>query len=139
MRQIKFRAWNKKWERMVDNVLVNSDVVLWTCNLDICHPDWDYLDEDIKVMQFTGLLDKNGKEIYEDDVVIAWSEGCKHIGQIKWRLEGQPAIIIYPAYFNGVFWCLHGASIGEEQYYDEGIEIIGNIYQNPELLEINRD
>ena len=79
--------------------------------------------------QFTGLLDKNGIEIYEGDIVEAWSEGYSHTGEIRWRFEGQPAIIIYPAFANQGFWKLHG-----QHGVDDGVKVIGNIYQNPELL-----
>lgn len=87
------------------------------------------------VGQFTGLKDKNGKEIYEDDVVSAWSEGYNHKGKIKWRLEGMPCIIIYPAFANQGFWKIHGSlNIHDGSYYDDGVEVIDNIHDNPELI-----
>jgi len=81
------------------------------------------------VGQFTGLTDKNGVKIFEGDIVEAWSEGYKHIGEIRWRLEGQPAIIIYPAFANQGFWKIHG-----DKGMDNGVEVIGNIHDNPELI-----
>ncbi len=81
------------------------------------------------VGQFSGLTDKNGAKIFEGDIVEAWSEGYKHIGEIRWRLEGQPAIIIYPAFANQGFWKIHG-----DKGMDNGVEVIGNIHDNPELI-----
>lgn len=89
------------------------------------------------VGQFTGLLDKNGKRIFEDDIVSAWSEGYNHKGRVRWRLEAQPSIIIYPAFANQGFWKLHGNRDGDSfigNKVDDGVEIIGNIHDNPEIL-----
>lgn len=91
------------------------------------HDQFEIISE--TVGQFTGLTDKNGAKIFEGDIVEAWSEGYKHIGEIRWRLEGQPAIIIYPAFANQGFWKIHG-----DKGMDNGVEVIGNIYDNPELI-----
>jgi hypothetical protein len=83
------------------------------------------------VGMWTGLTDKKGKKIFEGDIVEAWSDGYKHTGAIKWRLEGQPAIIIYPAFANQGFWKLHGNS----KRCDDGVTVISNIHDNPELIK----
>src|SRR5699024_11157852 len=82
------------------------------------------------IMQYTGQKDKNGTEIYGGDIVEAWSEGSKHIGAVRKRIDGL--YIIYPAYCNG-FWGLKPNNVGETT-----VEIIGNIYENPELLEVEQ-
>ena len=84
---------------------------------------------------FTGLVDKNGKEIYDGDIVEAWSEGYKHTGEIRFRLEAQPCYIIYPAFANQGFWKIHGQKNRKGIYTDDGIEVIGNIHENPELIK----
>mgnify|MGYP001207977073 CR=1 FL=1 len=79
------------------------------------------------VGRFTGLNDKNGNEIYEGDIVEAWSEGVKAIGEVKRRMDGL--FIIYPAYQRGEFW-----GLCPDVYGHTTVEIIGNVYENPELL-----
>ena len=83
--------------------------------------------DDIILMQSTGLLDKNGKEVFEGDVVIALSQGVKGIFEIKRRIDGL--LFLYPAGKDGQFWYLSPTEDGRET-----IEIIGNIYENHELL-----
>lgn len=80
-------------------------------------------------MQSTGLFDVNGKEIYEGDVVIAWSQGVKETFEIKRRIDGL--WLLYPAWKDGQFWYLSPTEDGCET-----IEIIGNIYENLELMEV---
>lgn len=85
------------------------------------------------VMQFSGLLDKNNREIYEDDIVIAWSQGSKGTFIIKWRQEGSPCFILYPAWQHREMWHLSGSKDRKGNYVDT-VEIIGNIHENPEKL-----
>lgn len=85
-----------------------------------------WIDEDT-ICQFTGLNGKNGKLIWENDIVEAWSQGRCAIGKIKHRIDGT--WIMYPAWQNGEMWYLLPN--------DDGIttvEVIGNIFDNPELI-----
>ncbi|MFC6292491.1 hypothetical protein BHU61_06625 [Macrococcus epidermidis] len=127
---LKFRAWDKKKKEMFNVIAINMKLkrVYETWNEDgknLFAP----LDGTI-LMQSTGLTDKNGKEIFEGDIVKAWSEGYCGTFQVKWRNEGAPMYILYPAWQNEQFWNLHGNSIR----VDDGIEIIGNIHESPDLL-----
>ena len=121
----KFRAWLKNDKEMID-----VDEIHWVNGeLDIIG---DYITfvrkaDEIELMQSTGLKDKNGKEIFEGDIVDY--KGRKAV--VKWH--GSYASFIYRFVDE-----LHKRN--EEwkplylSYYH--FEIIGNIYENPELLEV---
>lgn len=78
--------------------------------------------------QFTGLCDKNGKRIWENDIVEAWSQGSRAIGAVKQRVDGL--WIMSPAWQNHEFWELKPNSNGETT-----VEVLGNAFDNPELLQ----
>ena len=80
------------------------------------------------VGQYTGLTDKNGKKIFERDIISAWSEGSHAVGVVKQRIDGL--WLMYPAWQNHKMWGLCPNSKGETT-----VEVIGNIFDNPELLE----
>lgn len=80
------------------------------------------------ICKCTGLKDKNGKLIWENDIIEAWSQGRRAIGKIKHRIDGT--WIMYPAWQNGEMWYLLPNDKGITT-----VEVIGNIFDNPELLE----
>jgi hypothetical protein len=91
--------------------------------------------------QFTGLKDKNGKEIYESDIV-EWTSKFKGTeiptppkrGQIQYNNQGCVFHIIYE--LNGIHYYKElNADTGGEDYSMTSIEVVGNIYENPELLK----
>ena len=76
----------------------------------------------LTIGQFTGLVDKNGKRIYEFDIVEAWSQGSKARGVIEQRIDGH--WIMYPCWQNSEMWYLMPNDNGETT-----VEIIGNIHE----------
>lgn len=88
--------------------------------------DWEGQGVGMKIMQFTGLKDKNGREIYEGDLVDVWSQGkhCKN-GIIKYG-NGRAGFFITNK-SNTIAWNLSGPH--------ESLEVIGNIYEHKELLK----
>lgn len=126
----RYRAWLKEDKEMVVVEEINffngefdfiGDAITWMCKSDDC-----------VLMQSTGLRDKNGKEIFEGDIVKVTDDDERTnfpdggIGTIcgldeifMWYIDGQV--------HNGLF------DISQEYY----IDVIGNIYENQELLEVS--
>lgn len=145
MRELKFRAWNTEAKIMIDlqkvtplALAINPAIV--GARTGVYVPD----DDRIIVMQFTGLRDKNGREIFEGDVV-KWGHNVNTIGAGMGVCfdggfeEGTGKVEITPL---GIFfgdtkalWDMDGYL---ENSLDENIgelEIAGNIYDNPELVK----
>jgi len=141
MREIKFRAWDKKQLRMLSVYSLSKPLVTVIdykttgkeaieanpmVNLNEVEPYRDIPSNEVELMQFTGLKDKNGKEIYEGDVVeyknpVFTSDIRKdRVEWDEWYAGFDP-------------FCNHGVDIS---YKIDGLDvgIIGNIYENPALL-----
>jgi uncharacterized phage protein (TIGR01671 family) len=80
------------------------------------------------ISQYTGLTDKNGKKIFEGDIVDCWSEGVNAQGTVQQRKDGL--WIIYPAWQKHIMW-----GLCPDEYSNTTVEVIGNIHDNPELLK----
>lgn len=124
MREIKFRAWFGEEHKMIpfDELhieLENGEYTVWY-SLDGDSIQDGLCVEDFNIMQYTGLKDKNGKEIYEGDIVrLPEDEDYKYYS------------IIYSKNRLG-FTLSNGCGFG----LSYGIEVVGNIYENPELLTV---
>lgn len=132
MREFKFRVWHKK-ERKMYQVLAGSffqgDTLFWieVQNDQGVRARIDKK-EDVEIMESTGLRDKDGKEIYEGDAVKGHHQGCKGL---NFKCNCRPSVIKYGFWGSGDYagtlgWNLRDGSVGE---------VIGNIYENPELLK----
>jgi uncharacterized phage protein (TIGR01671 family) len=129
MREIKFRAWNSYEKQFIANGDVLDLYYSAKCNALMFDNDNYELPNNIIFLQYTGLKDKNGKEIYEGDIIIQNEE------------EWDPQIVEYGIQRVDAFDVM-GWSIWD--FYEDinnktgkrlqsNIEIIGNIYENPEL------
>lgn len=111
MREIKFRAWNASKNCMEQDV----------------YKEWNNL------MQYTGLKDKNGREIYEGDLykfIISHDMYNPESGHTTFEVVHVKAV----TFEDGAFY--HGTHLLSEIIeFDDSFTYVGNIYENPELLE----
>ena len=131
MREIKFRAWNSEEKKMVkvDSICFNENGLIdITCEGSYEGSYYDPVDEYI-IMQYTGLKDKNGKEIYEGDIIAV---GVTKSINIERRDCPKYKIIFTDGYFGMKYLPDKELTM---MYCTEDSEIIGNIYENPELLK----
>lgn len=144
MREIKFRAWEPDTKKMVDVFGVNPMVqkvylshqqLFGTAGDDLLlsySPDEEY--SYVRLMQYTGLKDRNGVEIYEGDIIKAKrDDGLYDIGEVVHGSKGAFCLHL-PKVATGIKTPLlnyiHGMMFAEHDF-----KVIGNIYENPELLE----
>lgn len=126
MREIKFRAWNFKMKKMFSAGEMAKDqlALLPTGNFINCNDIMElsiiYPTETMLPMQYTGLKDKNGKEIYEGDILTQ---------------EGEPNFIVQ--YSDGSFrgddidgWDVMSDHFPLDQSMTDTAEVIGNIYES---------
>ncbi len=132
MREIKFRAWSSERKEMaeVENINFKGNAVYLiskylrlVANLD-----------ETELMQFTGLQDENGVDIYEGDIInlsYEYFDGHFRDNEIvgKVYFEGSSFRMSYKKYDEIREWRIDEPEI-------LSIEVIGNIYENPELLEV---
>jgi uncharacterized phage protein (TIGR01671 family) len=125
MREIKFRAWSKYKKTMLYDFILHSSSA-WVDTYEECHSDCGCQEyglirseaiDPVFVMQYTGLKDKNGKEIYEGDIAR-----CRGLNTIE-------TVVVYdirniPIQISA--WpTIYGEGNGDS-------EVMGNIYENPE-------
>jgi uncharacterized phage protein (TIGR01671 family) len=131
MREIKFRAWIRcgEWDE-------ETDEQAYEMVYDLAYEEFEPLNDLLKgtenLMQYTGLKDKNGTEIYEGDTgkirgynAISDLQG---VGEVKFEDGAFFLDVTDPPHpFNARY-----TLVSSKNHYD--IEVIGNIYENPELL-----
>lgn len=130
MREIKFRVWDKENGRFVSHFTIQEYFEQIVLGL-------KFIKHNLVFQQFTGFHDKNDKEIYEGDIIHGY-----------WYDKSRIATTIFE---KGSFWIKGSDMIGNTEGFQfllgdfsmldsirlafSGIEIVGNIYENPELLK----
>ena len=130
MSDIKFRAWDnfKKEMRKVDKMDFHNKkgIIVWFLNGEkILYPK-----QSTEIMQYTGLKDKNGKEIYEGDIVKIDDNELYKITFKSGAFRATPLNKEALSRF-----CSDSGIIFVYLCRDDNVEVIGNIYENKELLE----
>lgn len=141
----KFRAWHKLNKIMLDVIAINFSLMQITADIETrkIYPELDYWWKEtdipfseIVLMQSTGLKDKNSAEIFEGDIIIdhyllnnmngAYFAVVKNYNYFYLKMIRNGEIcnnIINPMMF-------------DKHAYLNGVEVVGNIYENPELIEV---
>lgn len=121
---LKYRTWDKEFKEMVYvNALVFDEQVIKAT-----YQNGSIVKEDVKnyeLMQSTGLRDKNGKEVFIGDI-IKCTRGCPHEVYLEKAYGGKYIGGMPAVYLKGLL---------EGYAWTEAEEVLGNIYENPELLE----
>lgn len=169
MRQIKFRAWDDANNEMVysdkeDCFYINTKGALFMYGKKPTKDKVEDYHKDYNLMQYTGIKDKNGIEIYEGDLINIFYESKEYIFDGVYAVRITPYGIVFD--FKNLLWesyaynqfpsekakvsdygfilndyknknsdrrlCVSGSN---KYLYSNYFEIIGNIHENPELLE----
>jgi uncharacterized phage protein (TIGR01671 family) len=142
-RPIKFRAFDKKNNHWIDDFKIDKfgRIYILEPTKDGTHLEFVGVnDPDLIIMQFTGLLDKNGKKIFEGDIVKVKlnNKTDKYLDRL---LAGDPEPDEYVTTDVEYMTSSFGFTItpnhwhGVGQYAQSSLEVIGNIYENPELID----
>jgi hypothetical protein len=113
MREFKFRFWDKSEKRWSEGVFDHLQIgSVFEFN--------ENVKEGYEIQQYTGIKDKNGKEIYEGDI-LSYRDEPQQLTVVRWTEESMDN---HPGWVITDWWTQGGPC-----------EIVGNIFENPELLK----
>ena len=145
MREIKFRAWDKQKKIMHKNFqfirsgVDGNDWIIFDSDTE--KQKWDgnfnpYFAQQFKLMQFTGLIDKLGKEIYIGDILATSNNDPKYD---IWEKEDYEFTVVeanaHQLGINYSNWYIDCDEDCSSVFSAKFVEVIGNVFENPELLE----
>ena len=129
MREVKFRVWNKEKKRMITKGVFKVLDAIENGKLDR---------DKFEILQYTGLKDINNREIYEGDIVefssgsrsvIFYKRGAVRFSEGFWIDDNSYTNVVDPDF----------VSMDDEEKEILKCKVIGNIYENPELLEVSKN
>lgn len=143
-REIKFRAFIKHLQIMVK--IESVDFITKMVEVDLTGGEGDttwFTFENVELVQYTSLKDKNGREVYEGDIIyweinngvgiesytaiVKWSENLVEEG---WSQTYKWLVGYTGNYYRGSY-----DELSTPAAYNDALQIMGNIYENPELME----
>jgi uncharacterized phage protein (TIGR01671 family) len=137
----RLRAWYVLAEEMIDEILmisfIRKEIIGKFSNGYISVPlkfEDKRNGEDVILMQSTGLFDRNSKEIFEGDVLEIEDEG-EVLGNAKLTWDNEQAVFMIEAISVDDIAPFHEILSDESYSY----RVVGNIYENPELLEVTHE
>ena len=126
MREIRFRAWANG--NMHSMGFTSHDGYHFNCGRDV--EDWS--ESNAPIMQYTGLKDKNGVDIYEGDLI---KNSKDRVGKVVWHKPSASFDVEFvsdPFKYNPAIDYSYGF---KNNMWRNHVKVIGNIYENPELLK----
>lgn len=139
-RVIRFKAWNGYRKIMADYVsaIQNGDTQGTPSSVNVIvnrkNETWDIKNDNVELLQFTGMRDVNGKGIYIGDIVNVWSDASELTMEpkvneiVSENLFGNQGVFLKPVGLHLIEPCLYDNLVDK-------FEVIGNVRKNPEMLE----
>ena len=130
MREIKFKFWDKR-RGQFDKFLDKKNIFEIGNAYYLSHSTY------LIPLQYTGLKDKNGKEIYEGDIIYTKTELIRiKDGKRTGHFKEKYAVVYFE---DGCFKTKNSIGNLSKKIVEEFYEVVGNKFENPELLEITKE